>query len=390
MNKPTGPHAEKRLTAMQVKTIAKRGFYGDGHGLYLKVEASGAKRWVQRLTVNGKRRDIGLGSASLVSLAEARERALEQRKVARGGGDPLAEKRRQEALLTFEEAAREVYRISEPTWRNGKHTKQWIRSLEVYAFPKLGDKKVSIIDSADILAVLTPIWTANPETARRVKQRIGTVLKWAIAQGWRSDNPADAISRALPKHDRSTVKHHKALPYSEVRHALAVIKESDATDTSKLALEFLVLTATRSSETRLARWSEIDLRSATWTIPSERMKAKKSHRVPLSPKALEILNSAISYRLKEADWIFPGPTGKPMSDSTFSKLLRELRVGCVPHGFRASFRMWASEQTNHAREVVEFALAHVIKDKAEAAYARSDLLEKRRSIMNEWSEYIIE
>jgi integrase len=387
--KPTGRHQEKRLTALSIRSFGEPGFYGDGNGLYLKVDASGAKRWVQRVVINGKRQDIGLGSASLVSLAEARETALQQRKLARSGGDPLEAKRRSAAILTFEEASKKVHDLSKPTWRNEKHGQQWINTLTTYAFPAMGRKAINAITSADVLAVLSPIWNSHPETARRLKQRIGSVMKWAMAQGWRPDNPADTIAKALPKHDRSKVEHRKALPYDKVADALRRVRDSDAGMATKLAFEFLVLTATRSGETRLARWGEFDLDRAEWVIPGARMKAKKPHRVPLSPRAIEILKQAKALQLDGNDLVFPGTKmGKPLSDMTLSTLTKELGIAAVPHGFRSSFRDWAGEQTAHPREVIEFALAHVIKDKAEAAYARSDLFQKRRALMDDWSTFL--
>lgn len=387
--KPTGKHEEKRLSAAFVRTVKEPGFYGDGHGLHLKVDASGAKRWVQRLVIRGKRRDIGLGSASLVTLAEARETALQHRKTARAGEDPVAAKRRAMGVLSFEEAARKVHELSKPTWRNDKHGEQWLNTLTTYAFPSLGSKRIDTISSADVLAALSPIWNEKPETARRLKQRIGTVFKWAMANGWRVDNPADTITKALPKHDRSNVVHRQALPYDQVGKALAAVRSSDAGMVTKLAFEFLVLTATRSGETREARWGEIDMDRSVWTIPASRMKAKKPHRVPLSLRCMAILQEVKALKREGDDLVFPGTKeGKPLSDMTLSKLMKELEIAAVPHGFRSSFRDWAGEATAHPREVIEFALAHVIKDKAEAAYARSDLFNKRRSLMDDWSVFI--
>lgn len=387
--KPKGRHQEKRLSAAFVRTVAAAGFYGDGNGLYLKVDPSGAKRWIQRIVISGKRRDVGLGSASLVSLAEAREAALQHRKQARAGDDPQDAKRRSAAILTFEEAAKKVHELSKPTWRNEKHGAQWLTTLTVHAVPIIGSKRISAITSADVLAVLSPIWNSHPETARRVKQRIGTVMKWAMAQGWRSDNPADAIAKALPKHDRSKIQHRKALPYDQVADALKKVRDSDAIVATKLAFELLVLTATRSGETRLARWTEFDLDKAEWIIPAARMKAKRAHRVPLSKRCLQILDEAKALRRHGDDLVFPGSQAKKaLSDMTLSKLVKELGIDAVPHGFRSSFRDWAGEQTAHPREVIEFALAHVIKDKAEAAYARSDLFEKRRALMDDWYLYV--
>jgi integrase len=388
--KPKGRHQEKRLTAAQVRTITTPGFYGDGNGLYLKVDSNGARRWIQRVVINGKRRDIGLGSAGLVTLAEARTTALENRKGARAGDDPIAAKRLSQAILTFKEAATEVHNLRKSHWRNDKHGKQWLGTLDSFAFPFIGSKRVGTITSADVLTVLTPIWTSHPETARRVKQRMGTVFKWAMAKGWRTDNPADAISQALPKHDRSKVQHRKALPYDKVGDAIRLVRDSEAGKATKLAFEFLVLTATRSGETRKARWGEFDLEKKVWTIPASRMKAKKEHRVPLTDRCLAILKDAEALRSPDSDLVFPGTRAdKPLSDMTLSKLVKELGIDAVPHGFRSSFRDWAGESTAHPRQVIEFALAHVIKDKAEAAYARSDLFEKRRKLMEDWSAYLI-
>lgn len=389
--KPSGAHKEKRLSAAFVRNLKEPGFYADGNGLYLKVDSSGAKRWVQRVVIHGKRRDIGLGSASLVTLAEAREKALEQRKLARAGEDPLALRKRAEGVPTFEDAAVRYHELSKPTWRNQKHGKQFITTLRSDVFPHFGAKRISVVSTADVLAALTLIWNTKPETARRVKQRIGSVMKYAVAQGWRSDNPADAITKALPKHDRSLVQHRQALPYNQVALALAKVRDSNAGTVTKLMFEFLVLTSTRPTETREAKWSEFELAKATWTIPASRMKTKKMHRVPLSARALAILDEAKAYKRSDTDLVFPGTKpDRPLSENTLSKLMKELAIDAVPHGFRSSFRDWAGESTSHAREVVEFALAHVIKDKAEAAYARSDLFEKRRSLMNDWSVYVSE
>lgn len=387
--KPTGQHREKRLSAAFVRTVKEPGFYADGHGLYLKVDKRGAKRWVQRIVIQGKRKDIGLGSASLTGLAEAREKALEQRKQARAGEDPVALKKRSTGVLTFAETARRVHELSKPTWRNEKHGKQFITTLEGDVFPFFGEKKIETVSNTDVLSALIPIWNTKPETARRIKQRIGTVMKYAMAQGWRSDNPADAITKALPKHDRSAVKHRKALPYDQVAGSLTKVRGSDASIVTKLAFEFLVLTATRSAETRGAAWNEFDLDKAVWTIPASRMKAKKPHRVPLTKRCVTILVEAKALKHDDSDLVFPGTkAGKPLSDMTLSKLLRELKIDAVPHGYRSSFRDWAGEATAHPREVIEFALAHVIRDKAEAAYARSDLFHKRRLLMDDWSSYL--
>jgi len=385
--KASNKRPEKALSAAFVRTVTAPGKYTDGHGLFLKVDTSGARRWVQRIVIRGKRTEIGMGSASLVSLAEARETALENRKLARAGGDPLQAKRTSQALLSFEEAARKVHKIHEPTWRNKKHAAQFIATLETYTFPRIGKLKVSEVTTADVLAVLQPIWLEKPETARRVRQRIGTVMKWAVANGWRQDNPADAIAQALPKQDK-TQAHRKALPYDKVSEFLDTLKASDAGDATKLALELVILTASRSGEVRLAEWSEFDLEQAIWIRPAHRMKSKKEHRVPLSPRALEVLSQTRKLGSGKG-LVFPGTKqGKPLSDMTLSKLTKALGYDVDVHGFRTSFKTWTQERTNTPRDVAEAALAHVVKDKAEAAYARSDFFEKRRKLMDRWAIHL--
>ena len=390
-HKPTGAHKEKRLTAATIRSLKDPGFYGDGNNLYLKVDKTGAKRWVLRIVINGKRRDMGLGPISLVPLAEAREQALQHRKEVRAGIDPLAAKRRSTGVLSFEKAALTYHKHLEPTWRNEKHSAQWINTLTTYAFPHFGSKPVDKIDSADILNALDGIWNTKPETARRVKQRIGTVLKYAMSRGWRTDNPAEVASLGLARHDRSKVEHRKALPYDKVSGAIRTIKVSDAGMATKLAYEFLILTATRSGETLKATWNEIDQEGQVWTIPATRMKAKKPHSIPLTARCLAILKEAELLKGGEGNLVFPGTRpGKPLSDMTLSKLTKELRIDAVPHGFRSSFRDWAGDATHHAREVIEHAMAHQIPDKAEAAYARSTQFAKRRTLMEDWSNYLSE
>ena len=386
---------EKALTAQFVKTARDPGKYFDGHGLFLRVQPNGARQWVQRIVIRGKRCELGLGNPALVSLAEARDLALGNRKLAQAGGDPIRAKRESDAVLSFEDAARKVHALHLPTWRNAKHGAQFLATLETYTFPRLGNLRVADVNTADVLAVLTPIWTAKPETAARVRQRIGMVMKWAVAQGWRQDNPAESIAQALPKRDQSLREHRKALTYAEVADCINAVQASGAGLSTKLAFEFLVLTATRSGEARGALWSEIDLGnpaipaiSATWTIPASRMKAKREHRIPLTARAVEILQAAKALG-DGTGLVFPGTkAGKPLSDMTLSKLVKELDFAADIHGFRTSFRTWAQERTNFPREVAEAALAHSIKDKAEAAYARSDVFEKRRKMMDAWAGYL--
>lgn len=363
------------------------GKYGDGNGLFLVVAASGAKRWVQRITIRGKRCDLGLGPLSSVSLAEARELAARNRKEALAGGDPLRDKRDAAAVMTFEEAAREVHRLHLPTWRNVKHGKDFITSLEMYAFPRIGHLRVSDVAAADVLGVLTPIWTVKHETARRVRQRIGTVLKWAVAKGWRQDNPADAITTALPKVPKVQA-HRVALPYDKVADFLTALRGCGALPQTRWAIEFLILTAMRSLEVRDATWDEIDLDAATWTIPAARMKMKRPHRVPLSPRAVAILEDARAL-FGSTGRLFPGmKKGRPLSDVALSKTVKGRGFPVDVHGFRTSFRTWAQEKTGFPREVAEASLAHLVGSEVERAYSRSDLFDKRRRLMNAWAAYV--
>jgi len=380
-------HPHKALTDAKAKSIKIAGLYADGGGLYLKVDKSGAKRWLHRIQYNGKRHDLGLGSFRKVSLSNARTKAQDNLRLIGSGGDPLKESRKAKAIMTFKDSAQTVYESKLPDFSNPKHAKQWIKTLETYAFPFIGNKKVSNISSSDILAVLSPIWTAKPETASRVKQRISAVLKWAIAKEWRTDDPTDAIASALPKNKAKATK-HRSLPFNEVTNAINTINASGASLSVKLGLEFLILTAARSGEVRGAKWGEIDIDKQLWTIPAERMKQRQEHRVPLSPRCIEILAMAQGIKT-DSGYIFPAAyKGKPLSDSTLSKLIRENKIDCVPHGFRSSFRIWSAEQTNIPREVCEFALAHVVGDKAEQAYQRSDLFDKRRKLMDMWASYL--
>lgn len=378
---------EKALTAQSVKNATEPGKYFDGHGLYLRVEPNGSRFWVQRIAIRGKRSELGLGPPSLVSLAEARAAALENRKLARAGGDPLQARREALAVLTFEEAARKVHELHKPTWRSPKHAQDFITSLENYAFPKLGRLKVTDVNTSDVLAVLMPIWTEKAETARRVRQRIGTVLKWTMAQGWRQDNPAENIAQALPKVTKAQ-EHRKALPYAEVAGCIEAVIASGAGQATKLAIEFLILCAARSGEVREARWDEIDLAAKVWEIPAARMKMKRLHRVPLSPRTIAILGDAKALG-DGTGFVFPGTKqGRPLSDMTLSKLVKELGFMADVHGFRTSFRTWAQERTNFPREVAETALAHLSGDAVERAYARSDVFEKRRKMMEAWAAFV--
>ncbi len=387
-----GKHPEKALTALKIRSLKEPGRYADGNGLYLVVDPSGAKRWMLRTVVQGRRRDIGLGGTSLVSLAEAREKALSYRKRAREGGDPLAEKRRQAEAKApmFREAAQKVFDEHLPSWKNSKHASQWMNTLRQYAFPAIGDMPVNEIESPHVLRVLSPIWLSKPETARRVRQRIGTVLNWAKAAGYRAgDNPVEGVGKGLPK-QRDRNEHHSAMPFAEVPTFIARLRgDSEQGEITRLAFEFLILTATRTGEVLGAKWQEFDELGQVWMIPDDRMKAARAHRVPLSSRCLEILERA---KLLSAgsQFIFPGRTiTRPMSNMVFLMTLRRMGVVFTVHGFRSSFRDWAAECTNYSREICEMALAHTVSNKVEAAYRRGDLFEKRRSLMEDWITFCV-
>ncbi|MGI9435850.1 MAG: tyrosine-type recombinase/integrase, partial [Geminicoccaceae bacterium] len=353
----TGKHPDKSLTAVKVRAIKHPGRYADGGGLYLEVDPSGAKRWFLRTMVQGRRCHIGLGGTSVVSLAEAREAALATRKVAKAGGDPLADRRKAKRVVpTFEDAARKVHEEHAPAWKNAKHGQQWINTLRDYVFPIIGNRRVDQIDSADVLKVLSTIWLAKPETARRVKQRVKTVLDWCRANHFRSgENPIEGIAKALPKQPKKD-SHHTALPYSEIAAFITRLRNGNAGEIVKLAFEFTILTAGRTGEVLGARWDEIE--GDVWTVPAERMKAGREHRVPLSPRCIEILNKVRSLSGNQ-HYIFPGKSrGKPLSNMSFLMILRRMDLKITGHGFRSAFRDWAAERTNFPRDVCEMALAH--------------------------------
>ena len=375
-----------KLTVKKVRAINEPGLYGDGNTLYLRVARGGSKQWVQRLTIHGKRHDIGLGGCSWVTLAEAREAAYANRRLARRGGDPLAMKRRPK-VPTFREAAQRTHEALRPRWRNEKAAVTWMHQLERHALARLGEMPVDRIDREDVLAVLTPIWTTKPETGRRVRRNIWATLKWCQAHGFVQFNAAgEVIDGALPS--MPAVKAHlRALPHQEVAEAIHTIDTSRASLSAKLALRFLILTAARSGEVRGATWTEMydDL----WKIPGDRMKAAVEHRVPLSTPALEVLEQARTLH-DRSGLVFPSPVrrGRTLSNMTLTKVLRDtgLAERATVHGFRSSFRDWCAD-TGKAREVAEAALAHTVGG-VEGAYFRSDLFERRRRLMDAWAAYL--
>ena len=384
--KPKGRHPHKALSAAFVRS-APPGKHCDGNGLYLFVKPSGARSWVQRLVIRGRRRDFGLGGVALVSLAEAREKARANRKLAREGGDPLTERRRARNMPSFAEAAERVVEQKRSGWRNPRQDHDWIATLRRYAFARIGRMPVSEVTSGDVLGILAPIWHVKARTAQLVRQRMRTVLEWAVAMEYRTDNPCDRVGSVLGPQD-AVVRHMRALPHREVASALQKVRATNAAPVALLAFEFLVLTAARWGEVRWAEWSEIDPAQGMWTVPGTRMKAKREHRVPLCRRAQEILDEARTLNDGTARLLFTREGGKPLADGRLRQLLDRNQIAAVPHGFRSSFRDWAAEETDHPREVVEAALAHVVKDKVEAAYRRTDLFERRRRLMDEWASYL--
>lgn len=388
--KTKGKHPHKALSTAKVGSLGEPGRYADGNGLYLIVDRSGAKRWVLRTVVQGKRRDMGLGSTRLVSLSEARDKAWEYRKIARSGGDPISARRRTEGLnLSFLEAAERVHAEHSASWRNPKHAQQWINTLKTYAGPVMGKKSIAEVKTSDVLSVLSPIWLTIPETARRVAQRISATMDWAKAAGfYEGENPVPGALIGLPKQP-TKVRHLAAMPYADTAEFITTLREAKATAGAKLALELVILTAIRTSEVLLASREEIDTDSKVWTIPAERMKSGEAHRVPLCSRAIEIIEEARQLP-GQGDFLFPGRTqGQPMSNMTMLKVLRRLNLPYTVHGFRSSFRDWAAEETSFPREVCEMALAHTLTDKVEAAYRRGDLFEKRRDLMEAWASFLL-
>lgn len=380
-----------KLTVVAVKAARDPGRYVDGQGLMLVVKESGARSWQLRIQSNGKRRDIGLGSASAITLAEARERASETRKQVRAGVDPVEAKKDSrrilDALPTFREAAEALHTERAADWRNVKHRAQWLSTLQTYAFPTIGDRPVDKITVADIRDLLVPIWQSKPETARRTLQRIGTVLDWSHAKGHRAtEAPMRSIRAGLPRQPKIR-EHLASLPHTQVAGLMG--KLCNVETAGRLALRFTILTAARSGEVRGATWEEIDLEQAIWTVPAARMKAGREHVVPLSVAAMKVLTVAAGLRKGVAsEPVFPGLRGRPLSDMTLAKALRtEIGGDWTVHGFRSSFRDWVEECTSFKGEIAEAALAHTIPNKVEAAYRRTNYLEARRELMRMWAEY---
>ena len=380
----------ERMTVAKVRSLSTPGRYAAGPTLYLRIAPGGTKSWVQRLTIDGRRHDIGLGGWPLVRLAEARDVAFMNRRLVRQGGNPLGEKRKA-ATPTFREAGRRALEANRGRWRNRKSVDNWIATMERYAFPVFGDRRVDQIGREDVLRVLTPIWSTKPEIGRKVRTRIRQTLSWCQAHNFIDSNPAgEAINAALPA-TTALKTHFRALPYPEVSAALETIAESRASVSARACLRFVVLTACRSGEARLATWSDIDLEAREWRIPAARMKTGVEHRVPLADAVLNVLESVRPLR-DRSDLVFPSPSrpGKPLSDMTLTKVLRDTGLAdrATVHGFRSAMRTWSSEKTSLPHAVCEMALAHRVGSDVERSYARSDLYEKRAQLMEMWAAFL--
>jgi len=386
-----------KLSAAKVNAITKRGLYADGHGLYLQVAKGGSKSWAFRYMFRGERHKLGLGPVHLVSLSEARQQALDLQRELFNGVDPLQKRKREQAereaaeakTMSFREAAEAYIAAHRPGWKNVKHAQQWQNTLATYCYPVFGNMPVSDIDTPHVMKALDRIWAKKPETASRVRSRVENVLSWATSAGYRAgENPArwnGHLKNLLPAKTKvAKVRHHPALPYADIGPFMAELRDMEGV--SPRALEFLILTATRTNEVLEARWDEIDMEERLWVIPADRMKAGREHRVPLSDRAMEILRGLP--REKGNDHIFIGNSNGGLSNMALAMVLRRMnREGVTVHGFRSSFSDWAAERTSYASEVREMALAHAVGNKVEAAYRRGDLFEKRRRIMDDWADH---
>lgn len=387
-----------KLNQMTVTRLKEPGLYADGGGLYLQITKTGVKSWLFRYMREGKARGMGLGPLRTVGLADARAKALDCRRQLLDGNDPLDKKKEQRVqqqiaaakAITFEACATKFIEAHRASWKNAKHADQWTNTLTTYAYPVFESLPVSTIDTTHVMKVLEPIWTTKSETAGRLRGRIESVLDWATVRGYRSgENPARLkghLDTLLPRLSRvRKVKHHPALPYAELPAFMEALRSEEGI--AARALEFLILTATRTNEVIGATWAELSVAERVWIIPADRMKMRKEHRVPLSDQAVAIIKAMED--VKQNDYVFPGARyNKPLSNMAMLQLLERMKCSDITvHGFRSTFRDWAGETTHFPREVCEAALAHGLKDKAEAAYARGDLFVKRGALMQEWAGY---
>ena len=405
------------LTAKEIEH-AKPGMHADGNGLYLRVQDSGAKGWIFRFQLNGKRREMGIGTLADLPAKEARGKAAELGAQLRSGTDPIEKRKQDEAdavaaakaaeahATTFDEAAAEYIKTHKAGWKNTKHAQQWENTIAAYASPIIGTKSVGLVTTEDVLRILKPIWTTKTETAARLRSRLELILSYGKAMKWRQgENPAmwrGHLDSLLPPASKlKNVRHQPALPYAQISRFMRELKKIPGSGAR--ALEFAVLTASRSGEARLAKWQEIDLEKMLWTIPAERMKAKREHWVPLSTQAGALIKALPKF--EENEYLFPSPRDlKPLSDMTLTAVVRRMNTtednapmpwidpqsgaAIVPHGFRSTFRDWSAEVGHYPRELAEHALAHSLPDKVEAAYQRGTMLERRAPMMQRWADYI--
>lgn len=393
------PKIAKELSALQVSRLADPGHHAVGGvtGLYLYITPTGARSWVLRTLIAGKRRHMGLGAFPSVTLAMAREKARAARSEVEAGVDPIAArlevvsklKAEKRNAVTFESAAKAYIDAHGDSWKNSKHRAQWSSTLETYAFPVIGSLQTAHVTQSHVLAVLEPIWKTKNETAARLRGRIEAVLDWATVRGYREgENPArwkGRLDKLLPAPAKiQKTVHRKALPIDAVPQFMRDLRDKEGV--TARALEFVVLTAARSGEVRGATWGEIDLDAAVWVVPGDRMKAGREHRVPLCTQAVELLKKMP--RFVGNEHVFPSPRGKALSDMALLTIMRRMKVNAVPHGFRSTFRDWVGERTDYPRELAEQALAHALVNKVEAAYRRGDALEKRRTMMQEWGNFL--
>jgi integrase len=390
----------ERLTALGVARTKKRGMHADGGGLYLQVTGDGGKSWIYRFTLRGQTREMGLGSLTAISLSDARSKAGECRRQKQEGIDPIEARRVLRAQLkldeakaiTFKDAARTFIAAHRAGWHNAKHAEQWTSTLETYAEPVFGSVSVHDVDTNLVLKALEPIWTTKPETAARVRGRIEAILNWAKVRGYRTgDNPArwrNHLDHLLPARSKvRAIKHHSALAYRDMPDFMQALGQQKGT--AARALEFTILTAARTGETIGATLDELSTAEKIWTMPAERMKAGKEHRVPLCNRALTVIAEMQASRNPDQRFLFPGgKPGKPLSNMAMAELLKRMgQTEITVHGFRSTFRDWAAERTDYPHEVAEMALAHAVGDKVEAAYRRGDMFDKRRKLMEAWAAY---
>jgi integrase len=378
-----------KLSARRVASLAAPGRYFDGDGLHLFIDSAGRRYWILRYMRAGRLRDMSLGPERRMSLADARQAAAAALRGLQEGRDPLATRQaRAVHAVRFSDAARRVHRMRCEVWSNGKHRDQWLSTLETYVFPLIGDLPVRDVTRADVLAVLEPIWIAKPETARRVKQRIGTVIDWAVGAGLREHGvEMRLVSRALPRQP-SPDHHLPALRAADVPGFMRALSHSPASPLVRMGVQLLVLTASRPGNIRQMRWEDIDLETATWTRPAEQMKSRRPHRVPLCRRAVDLLGQLRSCTAgSETGLVFPGRGGRPLSENTLNKAVQTLGVNATSHGFRTSFKEW-SLSAGWPDHLSEAQLAHADPNRARAAYAREDLLEERRPMMQAWSDFV--